>query len=459
MKSNIATVLLGVLSLSSVALAETGVGAPPASPVDDSLTFKGITLYGTVDLGVQYQTHGAPINDYFPAGSADIVQKNSNRSTFGVTPSNMSQSRIGLQGIEPIAGDWSGVFKVETFFNPQSGNISDGLKSITQNNGVPLTAQTTNIDTSVAGQLFQQAYAGISSPTFGTITFGRQNTLMADGVAKYDPNYASQAFSLIGLSGVAAGGGDTQDRRLDESLKYVASYAQMIHFGAEYKFNQASGGANTVIEADLGFESGGASIDAYYVRAKDAVTVGPLTAPQVALLPGLGFASSNSLAGTVSDNSTFAVMGLYNFGAPKLFAGYERIQYSNPSTPLPAGFDDIGGYKLAFVNNAAYPNDRILQVLWAGLRYSVNSALDLTGAYYGYRQNSYGNGASVGCSGAQFATCSGDLDAISFDADYRLTKRFDTYIGVMYTAVHNGLANGYLHTTDMNPTAGLRYKF
>jgi hypothetical protein len=29
----------------------------------------------------------------------------------------------------------------------------------------------------------------------------------------------------------------------------------------------------------------------------------------------------------------------------------------------------------------------------------------------------------------------------------------------MYTGVHNGLANGYLHTTDMNPTIGIRYKF
>jgi hypothetical protein len=54
----------------------------------------------------------------------------------GVTSNGMSQSRIGLQGKEPLHFmDWSGVFKVETYFNPASGQITDALKSVTQNNG------------------------------------------------------------------------------------------------------------------------------------------------------------------------------------------------------------------------------------------------------------------------------------------------------------------------------------
>jgi predicted porin len=453
-------VLTGALTLSGIVHAQSAAApAAPAASTDESLTFHGITLYGIVDLGLQYQTHGAPINDYYPAGSADIVQKNSNKSVFGVTPSNMSQSRVGLQGIEPIIGDWSGVFKLETFFNPQSGDISDGLKSQVQNNGRGLASQSTNLDSSVAGQIFQQSYLGFTSPTFGTITFGRQNTLLADGIAKYDPNYASQAFSVIGLSGTAAGGGDTQDRRLDDSVKYVLSYADTLHFGAQYKFNQATGGANTAVEADIGGEYAGASVDAYYVKVNDAVSTSSLSAAQVGLLPTLGFSPSNSLAATISDNTTFGIMALYNMGAPKFFAGYEHIKYANPSTPLTAGFDDVGGYKLAFVNNAAYPNDKILQVYWAGVKYTLIQQLDLTAAYYGYHQNSYGSGATAGCSGIQAGTCSGTLEAFSFDADYRLTKRFDAYAGVMYTGVHNGLANGYLHTTDMNPTIGIRYKF
>ena len=447
--------LLGVLSIAAnVAHSQSAPG-----PTDDSLTYHGITLYGIVDLGLQYQTHGAPLSDYFPAGSSDIVQPNSNHSTLGVTPSNLSQSRIGLQGVEPLYADWSAVFKLETFFNPQSGEISDGLKSLVQNNGRATAQKTTGLDTSVAGQAFQQSYVGLSHKEFGTLTFGRQNTLLADGIAKYDPNYASQAFSVIGLSGTAAGGGDTQDRRLDSSLKYVANYAQFVHFGAQYKFSGATGSANTVVEANLGVDVAGASIDAYYENAKDAISAASLSAAQVALLPGLGFSVDNSLAATVSDNTTFSIMGLYNFGAPKIFAGYEHIRFANPSTPLAAGFDDIGGYKLAFVNNTAFPTDKILQVYWAGIRYSLTEALDLVGAYYGYHQNSYGVGATAGCSTSIAGTCSGTLEGFSFDADYRLSKRFDAYAGIMYTGVQNGLANGYIHTTNMNPTVGVRYKF
>src|SRR5450631_1033958 len=440
--------LLGILSLAASAADAQSAAAPAA---DDSLTFHGITLYGIVDVGVQNQTHGAPINDYFVAGSAEIVQKNSNHSVTGVTPSNLSNSRIGIQGNEPIVGDWSGVFKLETFFNPQSGEISDGLKSLVQNNGRALTSENTNLDTSVAGQIFQQSYAGFSSPAFGTLTFGRQNTVLADGIAKYDPNYASQAFSLIGLSGTTAGGGDTQDRRLDDSLKYVASYNQMVHFGAMYKFNQAYGAANSAFEVNFGGEFAGASVDAYYAKVRDAVSVSALNAAQVADLPGLGLglSSNNSLSATVSDNTTFGILGLYNLGAPKFFFGYEHIQYEDPKTPLAAGFDDIGGYKLAFVNNAAFPNHKILQVYWVGVRYTVIPDLDLTAAYYGYHQNAYGTGADAGCTGRQSGTCSGTLDDVSFNADYRLTKRFDAYAGVMFTNVHNGLASGYLHVTDM----------
>jgi predicted porin len=454
-------ILSALLAVTGIAHAQSA--AAPAA--DDSLTMHGITLYGIVDVGLQNQTHGAPINDYFPGGSADIVQKNSNKSITGITPNNLSQSRIGLQGVEPLAGDWTGVFKLETFFNPQSGQISDALKSLTQNNGrsVASGTQTTNIDSSVAGQIFQQSYAGVSSKTFGTLTFGRQNTLLADGIAKYDPNAASQAFSLIGLSGTAAGAGDTQDRRLDGSLKYTLLIADVMRFGVNFKPSAGNGIANSVTEVDVGGDFAGLSLDAYYAKAHDEIAAAALSAAQVALLPGLGISPDKALAATVSDNTSYSVMGLYNFGplAPvKVFAGYEHISFANPSSPLPVGFDDIGGYKLAVVNNAAFPNDKVLQVFWAGVKYAITPSVELTGAYYGYKQNSFGSGANAGCSTKIAGTCSGTLDDISVDGIWHVSKRFDSYAGVMYTGVHDGLANGYLfHTTDITSTAGVRFKF
>ncbi len=454
-----ALLLATMLTATGVAQAQSTMGPIP-QPADGSLTLHGITLYGIVDVGLQYESHGAPFNDYFPAGSADIVQKNSNKSQFGATPSNLSQSRVGLQGLEALeVGDWYGVFKLETYFNPQSGEISDALKSLVQNNGRTAATQTTNIDSSIAGQIFEQSFVGLSSATFGSLTFGRQNTLLADGIAKYDPQGASQAFSLIGLSGTTAGGGDTEDRRVDSSLKYV-EHVGPVHFGAEYKFNGASGAANTLVQADIGAEYLGASVDAYFGHVRDAIAVAALSAPQVAELPGLGFSPSNSLTATISDNTTYGIMALYNFGAPKIYAGYEHIQFANPTTPLAAGFDDIGGYKLAFVNNAAFPNDKNLQVFWAGAKYTVLSKLDLTAAYYGYKQNSYGIGKNAGCATNVAGTCSGTEAAVTFSADYRFTKRFDVYGGVMYTNVAGGLASGFdFSTNTVDPTIGFRFRF
>jgi predicted porin len=114
---------------------------------------------------------------------------------------------------------------------------------------------------------------------------------------------------------------------------------------------------------------------------------------------------------------------------------------------------------LAFVNNAAYDNPKIVQVYWTGLRYRVVPRLELTAAYYRVHQDAYGTGKQAGCSTIAYSTCSGSLEAFSFAADYRFNVHFDAYVGAMYSGVHDGMASGYLSTTNINPTIGVRYKF
>ncbi len=406
-----AAVTLSLLA-AGVAHGQAGQTSAPAKS-DGSLTWNGITLYGIVDIGLQYQTDGVPISDYFPAGTESIIQKNSNGSITAVTPSNLSQSRIGLSGVEPIAGDWSGVFRLETFFNPQSGNLSDALKSQVLNNGRALTAQTTNVDSSVAGQLFAgAAYAGFSSPTMGSLTFGRHVTPLADGIAKYDPMGAAQAFSLIGFSGTTAGGGDTEDRRLDQSLKYTAKYGA-VHLGALYQFSGSRGSTNTAFQATVGADFAGLSVDAYYAKKYNAVATAALSAAQVSELATvcansvkppanpLGaqcYSASNSLAATISDNETFAAMALYKFGTVTLYGAYEHIDFANPANPYAPGTLTIGGYVLAAVNNTAFEKEKVLEVLWGGVKWAATPAFEVTLAYYGYRQNSFAVGKAAGCS-------------------------------------------------------------
>src|SRR6202035_5037209 len=100
-----------------------------------------------------------------------------------------------------------------------------------------------------------------------------------------------------------------------------------------------------------------------------------------------------------------------------------------PKTPLSAGFTDIGGYVLAFVNNDAYNNSKIVQVYWTGVRYTVIPNLELTAAYYGVHQDAYGTGTQASCSTSVHNVCSGSLEAFSLDADHPLNVHLDAYIG------------------------------
>jgi predicted porin len=453
-----AAVLIGTVAASLPAFAQQKTG--PGLPEDASLTWRGITLYGVVDLGFQYDTHSAPFTPYRPAASGNIVRNNSrDESADGLTPSNMGQTRVGLQGTEPLTGDWSAVFQAESFFNPQSGEIANALKSLAVNNGRSLATQNVGVDGGSAGQPFQTAFIGLKSARFGTFTFGRQVTLLNAGTIEYDPNYKASAFGLLGASNTYSGGGSAEDDRLDSTAKYVVSFNDLMHLGALYKFGGANGSADTAYQANIGGNIGGASLDAYYSKVNSAITASSLSAAQVAMLPGLGYSVTNSLAATISDNTAYSLMAAYKFEPFKFFAGYEYIQYTNPARPLNAGFTDIGGYVLAFVNGTAYAEEKIVRVYWSGLRYSVIPNLDLTAAYYGYHQSAYGTGKQAGCSTNAHGTCSGGLDAFSFDADYRFNKHFDAYLGAMYSGVHDGVANGYRTTNNINPTVGLRYKF
>jgi predicted porin len=446
----------------------TAAQAQSATPVhDDGLTFHGITLSGTVDIGVQHDSHGAPESDYYQAGTNAFIVKQNNGAITAMVPSGLSQSKVALSGNEPINAEFAGVFKLETAFNPTSGNISNALKSLTINNGVALASQTMSADSSYAGQVFNSAaYAGIASRHFGTITFGRQTSLIADGVSTYDPMAGALAFSIIGFSGTFAGGGDTEDRRFDSSIKYLVQIDH-LRAGALYKFSQTGGEANTAASFQLGAAAGNGTIDFYYQKVRSAVSAAALSAAQVTGLAVAcpGCAPGTTLSGTISDNTAFSAMGSYKVKPVKLFGAYEHIEYRNPASPLNGAtggaYTTIGGYTLpyAFLNQAAYTNPKKLDVFWLGAQATVTAKLAVWAAYYNSRQNSYATGASAGCTTSASSGCSGDLQAFSAVGVFGVNRHFDVYAGFMASNVTNGYASGYLHTREFAPTSGARLRF
>ncbi len=422
-------------------------------PADAGLTYHGITLYGTVDMGLTYQNHGAPLNQ--DVGLAYLISKNSNNRYFGAAPNALSASNIGLKGDEELFPGVHGIFNLQTTFMPTSGKLFDGLGSIVENNGLAASSQTTFADSSKDGQpLNTAAYAGLSS-RYGTFTYGRQNSLTLDGVLAYDPMGASGAFSLIGFQGATAGMGDTEDARLDNSFKYLVSFGP-FHVAAAAQLSPDADSSRSIIQGQVGVDYAGLSVDAIYGHSKDAISAAPLAVgfmPTPALLANAG---NGLVAGTISDNTGLMLLARYTTGPVKFYAGYENVRFANPSDPLLPGTGIIGGYSLGTANNTAFTDNKILQVFWTGAKYAVRSDLDLIAAYSRETQNSF---SGNGCTNTTLAQCSGQLNAFSVVVDYRFAKRWDAYAGAMYSEVSNGLASGFLATSSIDPTVGLRFQF
>jgi rubredoxin len=433
------------------------------------LTWSGITVYGAIDAGVTWQSHGTPFNGALPAGQEYLISKNSNRALWGLAPNALSQSNIGIKGNEPLAPGWAFIFDLQAGFDPYSLQFANGPGAVAQNAGVPLTSQSSNGDSSRAGQFYNSVgYLGVSSP-FGTLTVFQQNSLTLDGVVAYDPMGGSNAFSAIGYQGTTCGVGDTEDCRFSTAAKYRADIgnfrvAALWQFGGYSQNNGATGSYQFQIGGDMGNLAGGSlSIDAIGSYVQNAVSIGLAGNTLPAVLPQV-------LTATLSDDTSAMLLARYTKGPLKLFAGYEYIRYAPPSSPFSpgTGFNDIAGSLVCAgcaainntnINNTAFSTgDKSLHVIWTGVKYAINANLDVMVAYYHYDQPTYG--AFVNCAAAVTpATCHGTFDAVSFAIDWQFSKKFDSYAGFMFSQVNGGLANGYLNRNTIDPMVGLRFRF
>ncbi len=456
-------------------------------PENDDICIKGICLYGNFDFGLSYNQHGAPLSSLANPALDYLISKNASGSYFGAGPNQLSSSFIGLRGKQEIADGLYAVFNLQTIFDPANGLNANGVGSVVQNNGLAtnLLAQNSFGDSSKAGQLFNNAaYFGISSPTYGTLTLGRQSNLSSDLVGNYDALSGANAFSLLTFQGANGGGGDTEDRIYDNSVEYRVNVGPVRFAGIAQLRNGGNSSTGNAFQGDFGFDYLGFSLDFVGGKTFDAVSAGALTQAQLtaAVTGATAVSAGNGLiSATVSDNTVFQVGAKYSIGPWKLYGGYEHIDFANPNNPLNVGAFTTGGFIAAVVNNNAFgaaggpSSDRILQTAWIGARYSILPNLDLTGAYYHEWQNSFATGSNAGCTDARATQCSGTLDAVSFVVDWRFAKHVDMYAGVMWSQVQNGLASGFLqangnpnntvNTTGSNkassydPGIGLRYQF
>jgi len=467
---------------------------------DCTLTWHGVTLYGAYDVGVGWVSHGLPENGYNYEGES-LVNRNGNQSRFIIAPNNLQQTGLGIRGKEEFLPGWFVVFNASTGINPQSGLLANASLTDINNNGLPRASYSEAIDGARAGQPFNdEFYAGVSSTQFGTLTFGRQRSLGTDTMLQYDPAGGSYAFSYIGYNGTMAGGGDTEDSRWDDALKYRLTYGP-VHFGAMYKFANGSGGCysnlagwtaadctpeqphNDAYGFNLGGQHGKFSADIVYQHYNEAVSVlNPLLGPQSLSAPYQSTTDSidtiqitngnlidptNTVYGIVTDNNAVLFAAKYAWDPFKFFAGYEYIWQNNPLNPLGVGASDQGGYIMSGVEDNNLDSEKLVNIWWTGVKYTYRSKTDITLSWYQQRQNDFRVPQTCSATAGFRASCAGTLNEVSLYLDHHFTKRFDGFAGIAYSYVGGGLEIAiphgpgvpYFHPSNFAPTVGARFAF
>ncbi len=448
-----------------------------------------ITFYGVIDAGVAHVQHSLDFSDQFPTGSNPFPQKSTTGAT-GMFSGGLSQNRVGFKVSTDLTDGWKAFLQCETAFNLTTGVVVNTAQNLAQNKAsVNSTAANTNAGVEVSGasalggQLFNRgAFLGISNPTYGSLSIGRQQTLLFDVMPGYDGTGLAQLFTPIGFTGAYIGGGVTDDSRVDNSVKYRVKTGD-VTLAAMYKFGGVSGNtsAKTTEQASIAWEPGAFGIVAVYQGYKDALGTanGPLTtaisATATAAVP-LGMINLSA-----QDTAMTAVCARYKGKGWMVAAGWEHVKFSNPSDESTVvGITTFDGTPVYSVNGSTTANpqgtlpyniagvgevDKTQNLYYLSANYDFTPQFTIAGGYYINKVSDYSGVPQTAVLSAKNA---GNNEYVSLVLQYKWTKAFDFYGGYMHAMNTGGqavgsLANAAGTTSNENVNSvygvGMRYKF
>ncbi|HYA77008.1 MAG TPA: porin [Burkholderiaceae bacterium] len=406
-----------------------------------------VTLYGTLDLALTHCDHCLNFDPNHVVGQNLNVTHGYQPAT-GFINGGMSATKWGLKGQDDLGGGWKAVFLLEQGFNLPSGNISNAAKGLASNRS---TGPNMSADSAISGQFFNRgAYTGLSSNTWGTLTFGRQQSFFLDNIAIFDPILGSQAFSPMGFSGSFGGGGYTDNSRVDNSLKYRVAVGD-FDLGALYKLGGVAGStaAQSAWELNAVYAAGPFAVQLGVEKFYDAFSVGNST--------GDGFVTAKA-----ADTKAYMASAKYTWDLTTFRIGYEREEYNDPSNPaVDQQTTSIFGFPIAgLVNVTSYPNEEALNVYWAGIQQQFTPAFSVLSGAWKVFQNQYN------CTTGAQSGCSGNLNYYALVGDYYLSKRTDLYLGIADALVTGGPRNAVLNAaptpsanTNLQYALGMRIRF
>lgn len=220
-----------------------------------------VTLYGMLDLGVQYLTHTNSKKD----------------STVGLQSGNVYPSNFGVVGREDLGGGYAAIFRLESGINLANG-----------------------ANQSPTSFFNRSAYVGIDSP-YGTVTLGRQYKVMFDMSVYYDPTFMAQ-YSLFSAGLIPQTSGTSN------AVKYTSRTVGGLTGEAEYSFGQQQPGhmaAGTYWGTGLDYKFSAFSARVVYEQTRGSVATPVDTSSQI--------------------DKRFSAAAKLRVGTATLFAGYLNV--------------------------------------------------------------------------------------------------------------------------------------
>ncbi len=225
MKKNVPPLATALTTTVTSAVLLTGALAPGVAHAQSS-----VTLYGLIDAGIMYTNNVAGSGG--KAGGA----------LWQATSGNINGSRFGLRGGEDLGGGMRAVFVLENGFNVQNGKLGQD------------------------GRMFgRQAYVGLASDQFGTLTLGRQYDSLVDFVAPLSATAGT--FGDTGFAHPFDNDNLNHSLRISNAVKYTSNSYGGFKFGALYAFsNQPDFAANRAYSFGASYNNGPLSVAAGYLQ-------------------------------------------------------------------------------------------------------------------------------------------------------------------------------------------------
>jgi len=330
-----------------------------------------VTLYGIIDEGVQFNSNAKNTVGGTNVGGRQVTLDSA---------SGLNGSRWGLRGAEDLGDGLTAIFTLESGVNLNTGAFGQG-----------------------STPFGRQAFVGLSSKRYGTVTLGRQY----DSIVTYVQPVTTIAY-VAGTSLFAHPGDlDNTDNslRTNNTIKYASPSFSGLTFGAEVSLGGQAGNVtgSSGYSAGAAYANGPITLGAAYNYFKNPTGTAGSTGLFTDNVNGTSSLSGtlNSAYQSASSYQVAAAGGTYAIGPAVFGLSYSNTKYQSIVTMngATATFNDVeAGFKWNFT-----------PTLYSGLAYNYTKG------------NSLSNAAGVSVGNQHF-------NQLSLLTDYSLSKRTDVYV-------------------------------